>query len=165
MKIQVEFDKEAVSAYRLVGYENRAVADRDFRNDQVDAGEIGAGHQVTALYELTLTGKATDQLATVRVRAKKPRGSKAREVALKVPPRLVTRPFHQAPEDLRFATAVMGGSELLRHSPHAEGWTYARVISIASDARPAFDADRAEFMSLMKKAAWLSGESQAVGLR
>jgi Ca-activated chloride channel family protein len=165
VKIQVEFDPEAVASYRLIGYENRNVADQDFRNDQVDAGEIGAGHQVTALYELTLTGRPSDHLATVRVRAKKPRGSTAKEVALQVPARVVTRRFTDAPEDMRFATAVMGGSELLRQSPHARGWTYARVISIVSDTRPYDDEDRAEFLSLMKKAARLSGEEQRISAR
>jgi Ca-activated chloride channel homolog len=165
VKIQVEFDQEAVSSYRLVGYENRNVADKDFRNDQVDAGEIGAGHQVTALYELTLTGRPSDHLATVRVRAKKPRGSVAKEIALEVPTNIVTKNFTNAPEDMRFATAVMGGSELLRKSPYAKGWTFARVISLISDTRPYDDPDRAEFLSLMKKAAHLSGEDQAVSTR
>ena len=58
MKIQVEFNPGAVHAYRLLGYENRAIADKDFRNDVVDAGEVGAGHRVTALYELVLAGQA-----------------------------------------------------------------------------------------------------------
>lgn len=165
VKIQVDFDADAVASYRLVGYENRDVADADFRNDKVDAGEIGAGHQVTALYELTLTGRPSERLATVRVRAKRPRGTIAKEVALPVPTNVVTRAFTKAPEDFRFATAVMGGAELLRNSPHAKGWTYARVISIASDTRPYDDPDRAEFVSLMKKAAWLSGENRAVGMR
>jgi Ca-activated chloride channel family protein len=165
VKIQVELDPEAVSSYRLIGYENRDVADRDFRNDQVDAGEIGAGHQVTALYELTLTGRPSDHLATIRVRAKKPRGSTAKEVAFQVPTRVVDRPFTEGAEDLRFATAVMGGAELLRRSPHSAGWSFARVISIISDTRPYDDPDRAEFLSLMKKAARLSGEDAPISAR
>ncbi len=165
VKIQVEFDKESVSSYRLVGYENRDIADADFRNDKVDAGEIGAGHQVTALYELTLNAQRSDHLATIRVRAKKPRGSAAKEVAFEVPVRVVDRPFTQAPEDMRFATAVMGGAELLRQSPYASGWSYARIISIISDTRPYDEPDRAEFLSLMKKAARLSGEDQPVSRR
>ncbi len=66
---------------------------------------------------------------------------------------------------LRFAAAVMGGAELLRHSPEASGWTYARVLSIVSDTKPYAEPDRAEFLSLMKKAQWLSGQSQAIGRR
>ena len=167
VKIQVEFDRKNVQSYRLVGYENRAVRDHDFRNDRVDAGEIGAGHQVTALFELMLDGEARGSLATVRVRAKKPRGMRAREMSFPVPSEAVVRPFEAAPRDLRFAAAVMGGAELLRRSPHAAGWSFARVLSIISDTRPFFDEDRSEFMDLMKKAAWLSGEHALppIGLR
>lgn len=167
VKIQVEFDPGLVKAYRLVGYENRDVADRDFRNDQVDAGEIGAGHQVTALYELVMHDEASSEgaVATVRVRAKQPRGTVAKELAFTVPVEIVRRPFERAPEDFRFATAVMGGAELLRRSPYAAGWTYARVMSIISDTHPSGDPDRAEFLSLMKKAAYLSGEATPVGMR
>ncbi|MBK6687392.1 MAG: von Willebrand factor type A domain-containing protein [Deltaproteobacteria bacterium] len=167
VKIQVEFDPGIVKAYRLVGYENRDVADRDFRNDQVDAGEIGAGHQVTALYELVMHDEASSEgaVATVRVRAKQPRGTVAKELAFTVPVEVVRRPFERAPEDFRFATAVMGGAELLRRSPYAAGWTYARVMSIISDTHPSADPDRAEFLSLMKKAAYLSGEATPVGMR
>ena len=72
VKIQVEWNKDAVIAYRLIGYENRDVADRDFRNDAVDAGEIGAGHQVTALYEVALADNPQGSLGTVRIRNKAP---------------------------------------------------------------------------------------------
>lgn len=65
MKVQVEFNPELIEAYRLLGYENRAIADRDFDNDSVDAGEIGAGHRVTALYELVLAGAALPDLEGV----------------------------------------------------------------------------------------------------
>ncbi|MCK6547920.1 von Willebrand factor type A domain-containing protein [Myxococcota bacterium] len=165
VKIQVELSPKAVASYRLVGYENRNIADQDFRNDRVDAGEIGAGHQVTALYELTLTEEAEGELAVVHVRAKEPRGTVAKETAVRAPVSLVKRDFAEAPSDLRFATAVMGSAELLRQSPHARGWTYARVISIISDTSPARDPDRAELLALMKKAAWLAGETGAVSTR
>jgi len=165
VKIQVDMNPRAVAAYRLIGYENRDIADRDFRNDKVDAGEIGAGHQVTALYEVILTEDPEAKLATVRVRAKRPRGTVAKEVAFEVGTALVRREFAQAPEDLRFATAAMGGAELMRHSPHAEGWSYGQVIQIVSGTRPYDEPDRAEFLSLMKKAAHLSGESRPVATR
>ena len=86
VKFQVEFNPKAVSRYRLMGYENRDIADKDFRNDKVDAGEIGAGHTVTALYEVELTGEAQD-LATVRIRAKAPNGAEAKEQAFPLSPR------------------------------------------------------------------------------
>lgn len=74
VKIQVEFDPAQVYRYRLLGYENRAIADKDFRNDAIDAGEIGAGHQVTALYEVERATQASEKpLATVRLRWKAPR--------------------------------------------------------------------------------------------
>lgn len=165
VKIQVEFNPETVAAYRLVGYENRDVADRDFRNDAVDAGEIGAGHQVTALYELVVKEQAQGPLATVRVRAKKPRGSVAKEVAMPVSVDVVGRSFDSAPKDFRFATAVLGGSELLRRSQHAYGWTFGRVISIVSDTSPASDPDRAEFLELMKRAAVMRGETTPMTMR
>lgn len=165
VKIQVDMNPEAVASYRLVGYENRDVADRDFRNDAVDAGEIGAGHQVTALYEVVLREQPADRLATVRVRAKKPRGTVAKEVAFDVQTRMVTRTFESAPEDLRFAVAAMGSAELMRRSPHAEGWSYAKVIEIISGTRPYDEPDRAELLSLMKRAALLRGEARPVATR
>jgi Ca-activated chloride channel family protein len=164
VKIQVEMEPAAVKSYRLVGYENRDIADKDFRNDKVDAGEIGAGHQVTAIYELTLNEGAVGTLATIRVRAKKPRESDAKETKLDIPVAFVSRPFTAAPADFRFATAVMGASELFRASPHAAGWSYARVASIISDLEGR-DPDREEFLSLVKKAAYLSGESSPVTMR
>ena len=77
VKVQVAFEPAAVDRWRLLGYENRDVADRDFRNDAVDAGEVGAGHQVTALYELKVTGGKGD-LGTVRVRYEYPAHDTAR---------------------------------------------------------------------------------------
>ena len=71
-KIQVEFHPESVHAYRLIGYENRDIADSDFRNDRVDAGEVGSGHDVTALYQVVLREDAARDLATVRIRWEKP---------------------------------------------------------------------------------------------
>ena len=72
-KVQVDFNPDVVSRYRLLGYENRRVADEDFRNDAVDAGEVGAGHSVTALYELKLRDDDDGALATVMLRYEDPR--------------------------------------------------------------------------------------------
>jgi len=153
VKIQVEFNPESVKEYRLVGYENRKIADEDFRNDEVDAGEIGAGHQVTALYELSLNSDVNtkEKLATVRIRSKKPLGEKAAEMTRIVRVGQVRIPFTQSAGDFRFATAVMGGAELLRQSPHAGNWNYDRVLSIVSDASMN-DYDRKEFAELMRVA-------------
>ena len=163
VKLQVEFDPAQVARYRLVGYENRDIADRDFRNDKVDAGEIGSGHTVTALYELELKPGAGQGLATVRVRAKRPRGEAASEHAYPFPARGLAATFAQAPEDLRFATAVMGAAELLRRSPHAERWSFEQVLAIARGATPQGNAEREEFVSLLQRARALMGRVASRG--
>ncbi len=150
VKLQVDFDPAQVSAYRLVGYENRDIADKDFRNDKVDAGEIGVGHSVTALYELDLKPGAGAGLATVRVRAKKPRGVEATEHAFPFGASALTARFDEAPADFRFAAAVMGAAEIFRHSPHAKDWSYALVQEIAKSA--AGNAERSEFVALLASA-------------
>ncbi len=152
VKLQVEFDPAQVKAYRLVGYENRDIADKDFRNDKVDAGEIGAGHSVTALYELVLAPGAGEGLATVRVRAKKPRGVEATERAFPFTASALSARFDQAPQDFRFAAAVMGAAEIFRHSPHAKTWSYSLVRELARSATPAGNAERDEFLALLAQA-------------
>lgn len=158
VKVQVELDGRAVRSHRLVGYENRALAHADFRKDEVDAGEIGAGHQVTAIYELELAPNASGRLATVRVRAKRPGAPVAKETSLEIPVEMVDRPFGRAPADLRFATAVMGLAELWRQSPQAAGWSYAQVIAIAEAAGARADPERAELVALARRSAALAGE-------
>ncbi len=148
VKIQVDFDKQAVVKYRLVGYENRDIADVDFRNDKVDAGEIGAGHSVTAIYEVEL-GASTRPLATVRIRAKKPRGSKASEKAYAFDRDRLYASFTAAPADFRFAAAVMATAEVLRKSSHAKSWNLDKISAIARAAAPADNAERQEFLSLL----------------
>jgi Ca-activated chloride channel family protein len=157
VKLQVEFDPAQVARYRLVGYENRDIADRDFRNDKVDAGEIGSGHTVTALYELELKPQAGEGLATVRLRAKRPRGESASERVYRFPAGALAASFAQAPGDLRFATAVMGAAEILRRSPHAEHWSFEQALEIARGATPAGNAEREEFISLLERARSLVG--------
>ncbi len=151
VKIQVDFDPDVVKRYRLVGYENRYVADKDFRNDKVDAGEVGAGHTVTAMYEVELTREDAVPV-TVRLRAKQPKGSKAKETAYAFSPAQNFSSFSAAPEDFRFASAVMGGAEILRGSEYAAEWSLGDVISIAKAASTAHESERSEFISLMEKA-------------
>ena len=152
VKLQVDFDPNQVKAYRLVGYENRDIADRDFRNDKVDAGEIGAGHSVTALYELELKPGAGAGLVTVRLRAKKPRGVEASEQAFGFKASALATRFDEAPVDFRFATAVMGAAEIFRNSPHAKSWSYALVQEIARSAAGERNAERQEFLALLEQA-------------
>jgi len=152
VKLQVDFDPAQVNAYRLVGYENRDIADRDFRNDKVDAGEIGAGHTVTALYEVDLKAGAGEGFVTARLRAKPPRGTTATEKAFVFPAAALATRFEDASVDLRFATAVMGAAEIFRRSPHAAEWSYAQVTQIARAATPDGNAERQEFLSLLEHA-------------
>ncbi|QDG54858.1 DUF3520 domain-containing protein [Persicimonas caeni] len=159
VKIQVEFDEEAVESYRLIGYENRDIADKDFRNDKVDAGEIGAGHTVTALYELVLTDKGakeSNKLGTVRIRAKKPDGAKASEQAFLLTRGDLKSSIREASKDFQFATAVAGFAEILRESPYAKNLSYDLIEEIAQGATVAGQQDRQEFLQLVKKAKKLS---------
>ncbi len=151
VKLQLDLDTRAVANWRLVGYENRSIRDQDFRDDAVDAGEIGVGHQMTALYELTLHPQAHGRLGTLRVRAKLPDGKDAKETALPLEVSLVRRPFHRAPDDLRFAAAVMGAAELWRNSPHAAQWSWNLVLSAAQGANRHQDPDRSEFIELARR--------------
>jgi Ca-activated chloride channel homolog len=159
VKLQLDLDPTLVKKYRLIGYENRDIADADFRDDKVDAGEIGAGHTVTAMYELeladtlpaNLTPAAMAKLATLRIRAKAPDGTKATEKAYGFDAGLQFASFDGAPADLRFATAVMAAAEILRHSEHAGSWSVAQVLAIAKAAAPAGSAERQEFVSLVEK--------------
>ena len=161
VKIQVEFNPEAVIGYRLVGYENRDVADKDFRNDRVDAGEIGSGHAVTALYDVVLRDGAEDmELATVRLRAKKPGpDSAAKEWATTFAPEHMYSEIASASASLRLAVAVASFAELLRGSPYAAEIRYADVLKLAQGATLRGEAEHAELLSMIEKAARLSGDA------
>ncbi|MDE0896939.1 MAG: von Willebrand factor type A domain-containing protein, partial [Planctomycetota bacterium] len=132
VKIQVEFNKSQVLSYRQLGYENRAIADSDFRNDKVDAGEIGAGHQVVALYEIVLRDSWTETrlapLATTRVRYKAPYGQLEEGAEDKATE--ITSYFHFGETSDQFDGASIGFqksafaaqfAEFLRRSSHAKG--------------------------------------------
>jgi Ca-activated chloride channel family protein len=153
VKLQVDFDPSVVARYRLVGYENRDIRDDDFRNDKVDAGEVGAGHQVTALYEVELTDKgrlSNAPLGGVRIRHKQPRGEKATEAAFP----MVGGPaasFANAPVDLRFAFAVAAFADVLRNGQDAEHWDLAKIRDYAR-AAAGDDDDRKELVALIDRA-------------
>jgi Ca-activated chloride channel homolog len=177
VKIQVEFNSAAVDAYRLLGYENRAIADGDFRNDGVDAGEIGAGHQVTALYELVLAGGSIPQrpgapaprdsapstlpreveagtLVLVKVRWK-PVGaaeaSSASEVKQALGEHEVSEALAAADADLQWAAAVASFAEILKKSPYADRGQLPAIEQIVA-AQAARDAGRSEFALLFAMA-------------
>jgi Ca-activated chloride channel family protein len=153
VKLQVDFDPTQVARYRLIGYENRDIADDDFRNDKVDAGEIGAGHQVTAVYEIErVPGTAAGaSLGTVRVRHKAPTGTTASEAAFPMVPTAHAASFAAASPDLRFAFAVAAFADSLRGSVDSEHWSLTTIRLLAAAAAGA-DPDRAELVALIDRA-------------
>jgi Ca-activated chloride channel homolog len=179
VKIQVEFNPAAVHAYRLIGYENRALAAEDFKDDTIDAGEIGAGHTVTALYEVVPVGAASGtstvdplryqaarptrtadsrELFTVKLRYKTPDGHESS--GLVFPCALTAVRFERAPEDFQFAAAVAAWGMLLRASPHSGTTAYRDILSWARRSEGAeTDGYREEFMELVQRAAALSGRT------
>ncbi|MDU0369962.1 von Willebrand factor type A domain-containing protein [Hymenobacter endophyticus] len=177
VKLQVEFNPQRVREYRLVGYENRLLAAEDFNNDRKDAGELGAGHTVTALYEVVPVGApgAVDalkyqstkpataapesaELLTVKFRYKEPQGQTSR--VLTVPLAGAARPIAEASENLRFAAAVAQFGMLLRQSDYRGSATYETTTRLAEGARR-FDPDgyRAELVRLVKLAEGLRPEA------
>lgn len=155
VKIQVEFNPARVSEYRLIGYESRMLAREDFRNDRVDAGEVGSGHRVTAIYEITPLGSGGERVPPLRYgREKKPRPTAGSgeyafvKIRYKLPEsdtstlisQAVTAAHEreridQASLDVRFATAVAGFGQLLRGSPYTDKFDYDQVIELAQGAR------------------------------
>lgn len=126
VKIQVEFDPATVDRYRLIGYENRDVRDEDFRNDETDAGEVGAGHTVTALYEVKLAGEnARANLGTVRIRYVDETSKRVEEWAVPL------RSQGSLSDELRFLAAVAEYAELLRGSYWAKDGSMANVLTLA----------------------------------
>lgn len=172
VKIQVEWNPARVSEYRLIGYETRALRREDFNNDKVDAGDVGSGHRVTAIYEITPAGSdkklvddlrygkqkapeaagAGDELGFLKLRYKRPKEDASR---------LMTQPITdaqaselaKAPEDVRFSIAVAAFGQLLKGAPYIGHFGYDDVIALA---RPARGDDpfgyRAEFLGLARLA-------------
>jgi len=135
VKIQVEFDTSNVMAYRLIGYENRDIADKDFRNDQVDAGEVGAGHTVTALYDLVLRDNRVGDIATVRVRHKRPGPDvPATEQAVGLPGSAVGEAFWDSTKDMRLAWGTASFAEKLRDAPEMEEIEWAEIAKVVESA-------------------------------
>ena len=171
VKIQVEFDPLQVSRYRLLGYENRAIADRDFRNDAVDAGEVGSGHQVVALYELERAsgGASEAPLAQVRLRWLPPKSSGmtetrvARELSSDVRASEALADYHSASPGFRLSTLVAQYAEFLRRSTHARGDSYD-LLSQESErlARELSSPEVVEFAGLVRGAARLILEAATV---
>jgi Ca-activated chloride channel family protein len=156
VKIQVEMNPESVESYRLIGYENRDIADRDFRNDRVDAGEVGSGHNVTALYDVVLKDGYSRQLATVRLRYEKPgadgtameKSWKFEDTALAESPQLASRAT-------RIAYSAGTFAEVLRHSQYADGISLPALEKFARESSRSKNADDQELAELIHRASTL----------
>ena len=179
VKIQIEFNPAQVNSYRLIGYENRLLAKEDFNNDKKDAGEIGAGHTVTALYEVVPAGavdetprvdplkyqkpakpaaaSGSDELLTLKLRYKQPDGDTSR--LLSTPIKDSDKSYNRASTDFKFAAAVVEFGMLLRHSPYKGEATFNSVwehtrANLGNDP----EGYRAEFLTLVETAQRLAGK-------
>lgn len=170
VKIQVEFNPQKVQAYRLIGYENRLLKAEDFKNDKKDAGELGSGHTVTAMYEIVPTGVKSkylknidtlkytnsitennfkEELLTVKFRYKKPDGNKSIEIVEVIKDE--TSDFVATSEDFKFTTAVALFGMKLRKSKFTNKASYEEVVLLANNGRGEdCDGYRAEFIRLVK---------------
>ncbi|MES0196903.1 von Willebrand factor type A domain-containing protein [Mesorhizobium sp. M0011] len=179
VKIQVEFNPNKVSEYRLIGYETRALNREDFNNDRVDAGDIGSGHSVTAIYEITPKGSGGEQIDALRYgQASVDNGGVANadeyafvKIRYKLPnedvSKLITTPvtsaneissFDQASTDQRFSVAVAAFGQKLRDQDATAKFGYDKIMEIATAARGADPFGyRAEFLSLVRLASALGG--------
>ena len=180
VKIQLEFNPAVVAEYRLVGYENRALKREDFNNDKIDAGDIGAGHTVTALYEITLAGGKgarieplryggssvvegkKDELAWLRLRYKLPDANQSLLIEQPIARATIKRDIAQASPDLRFAAAVAVFGQLLRGGKYTNEFGYEEVLRLAQDARGKDGFGyRGEFTTLVNLAKSLDGGSRS----
>ena len=179
VKLQVEFNPALVQSYRLIGYENRLMAAEDFNDDNKDAGELGSGHTVTALYELIPVGvndpftRSTDplkyqsgektirggreEILTIKLRYQLPEGGKSQLLVHTMGNHHSSLPASS--DNFRFAAAVAEFGLLLRNSAYKQGAGYNQVISLAQSAR-AEDKNgyRAEFIRLVESATWLASK-------
>ena len=143
-KIQVEFNPETVSRFRLLGYENRSLAHEDFRKDDVDAGEVGAGHSVTALYEIKLNENAVGKLATVFIRHEDPDTLKVTEVNETFSTDQLKQTFEEATAEFQFVAAVAEFAEILKESYWAKEGSLANVESTIEKVLPHIDSKTPE---------------------
>ena len=186
VKIQLEFNPAVVAEYRLIGYENRALNREDFNNDKIDAGEIGAGHTVTALYEVTLTNSKnkamdplrysitsggtdklvsdpgfSDELAHLRLRYKEPTASKSKLIEQVIKTSDVETRLANTSDRYRFSASVAGFGQLLRGGKYTEEFAYDDVLELARTSRGNDNFGyRGEFISLVNLAKSLSSQAK-----
>jgi Ca-activated chloride channel family protein len=174
VKIQIEFNSARVAEYRLIGYETRMLNRTDFNNDRVDAGDIGSGTTVTALYEITPVGSKAvmsdplrygkpakgdpnGELAFLKIRYKLPGETASKLITRPIGNADVTADFGAVSPDMRFAASVAGAAQLLRHDPYIKDFSYDRAREIATAARGedrfGYRADFIRMLDLAKTAA------------
>lgn len=174
VKVQIEFNPKHIAEYRLIGYENRMLQREDFSNDQVDAGDIGAGHTVTALYEITPTDASHRQIADLRyqqaanerqdagsnaewayvkLRYKRPGETRSIEIQQAIRPLNDTPALADASDNLRFAASVAGFGSLLSGGRYSSDWTFDDALELARGARSKdLHGYRGEFIRLVELA-------------
>jgi len=181
VKIQVEFNPAVVKEYRLIGYENRLLKREDFNNDNVDAGEIGAGHTVTALYEITLVGNEgrmdllrygkdkgakkeskNGELAFLRLRYKAPDGDKSQLIEQPLLRSEIVSELEKTSDRFRFSAAVAAFADRLRGGKYSADFSYEAVLKLAQGARGEdLYGYRGEFVGLVRMARALGNEGSA----
>jgi Ca-activated chloride channel family protein len=173
VKFQIEFNPETIAEYRQIGFETRALNREDFNNDRVDAGDIGSGHTVTAIYEITPVGSPAilnsdlrygaetpasdvahgDEFAFLKIRAKVPGEAESSLTEIPVTKNVQLAAFSAAPEDVRFSIAVAAFAQKLRRIQQVNGFGFDAIESIASDARGEDPFGyRSEFLQLVRLA-------------
>jgi Ca-activated chloride channel family protein len=180
VKIQIEFNPAVVAEYRLIGYENRALKREDFNNDKIDAGDIGAGHTVTALYEIVLGGgkgarieplrygKETvvagrkDEIALLRLRFKLPEGDKSLLIEQPLKSADLQRDADKTSADFRFSAAVAAFGQLLRGGKYTGDFSYDNIAKLVQEARSQDGFGyRGEFLTLVNLAKSLDKGDQS----
>jgi Ca-activated chloride channel family protein len=159
-KVQVDFNPDVVSRYRLLGYENRYVADQDFRNDAVDAGEVGANHTVTALYELKLKPGASGTIGTAYLRYQDVDSGSVVELGREFGFDDFTSEFADTRPRFQLATIVAEYAEVLRESYWARDGSLEPVMAYADRLLETLssDVDVIEFVRLVKESYYLNAE-------
>ena len=177
VKIQVEFNPAVVSEYRLIGYETRALNREDFNNDTVDAGDIGAGHTVTAIYEIVPVGSGAemidplrygpegatgsgDEIAFLRMRYKLPESDVSQLIEQPVTADVVYGDIGEASDDMRFAAAVAAFGQKLKGSNYGSAIDWDEIVALARSGKGADDSGyRAEFIQLVGTASLLKPDT------
>jgi Ca-activated chloride channel family protein len=162
VKVQLEFDPAYVASYRQIGYENRALANKDFADDTKDAGELGAGHSVTALYEIVpAKGAGRGPIAKINLRYKEPTEETSKLLTASAVDE--GKSAYDASDDMQFAAAVAELGMLLRNSPHKGTSSFADVAHLARLFRGTdLDGTREEFTRLVETARAVKGDVVAL---